>query len=184
MVATIVAAARALGVEDLADGSERASGHSLRCTGAQGLVRLGWRADAVQLMGRWESEAVRRYTRLAALEAPIGLPVAMADLCGIPLDVVPPVDTAPSPAAEPEPVAPVPRQWVLNVDTGMYHLATTTDGRARCGWLYSRSGLRGEEPPPWHLVTCKSCAPVLYKRLKAEAQAAADRLRLHPDSAA
>ena len=35
MVASIVLAARALGVVDLADGSERASGHSLRCTGAQ-----------------------------------------------------------------------------------------------------------------------------------------------------
>ena len=184
MTASIVHAARCLGVVDLADGSERASGHSLRCTGAQGLIRLGWRTDAVQLMGRWESEAVRRYTRLAALESPATLPAALVQLCGVPLSEVPPVDVPPSAAAVPEPPAPPPADWVLNTETAMYHLATGVEGRARCGWRYSRTGLRGSEPPPWHLVTCKSCAPALYKKLKAEASRAASNLRAHPDSSA
>ena len=52
MVATIICAARQLGVTDLPDGSLRVSGHSLRSTGAQGLISLGWRADAVRLQGR------------------------------------------------------------------------------------------------------------------------------------
>ena len=70
MTSTIIHAARFLGVVDSADGSERVTGHSLRPTGAQGLILMGWRADAVKLMGRWDSEAVRRYTRTAALHAP------------------------------------------------------------------------------------------------------------------
>ena len=70
MTATILEAARRLGVTDNPDGSEKVTGHSLRCTGAQGLIGLGWRQDAVQLMGRWQSEAVQRYTREAALCAP------------------------------------------------------------------------------------------------------------------
>ena len=67
MTETIVTAARALGVRDAPDGAERVSGHSLRCTGAQGLIRRGWSADAVRLMGMWESDVVLRYSRLAPL---------------------------------------------------------------------------------------------------------------------
>ena len=52
MTETVVSAARRLGVVDLPDGSQRVTGHSLRCTGAEGLIRLGWRPDAVQLQGR------------------------------------------------------------------------------------------------------------------------------------
>ena len=74
MVATIVEAARLLGVTPPPDGSERVSGHSLRNTGAQGLTRAGWSPQAVRLMGRWESEAVVRYTRLAPLEYPMAAP--------------------------------------------------------------------------------------------------------------
>merc|ERR1711884_45609 len=84
MVATIVHAARTLGVADLPDGSLRVSGHSLWSTGAQGLISLGWRADAVQLQGRWESESVRRYTREAALDAPSYLAALLILLSGIP----------------------------------------------------------------------------------------------------
>ena len=182
MTATIVHAARALGVVDLADGSERVSGHSLRSTGAQGLIRLGWRHDAVQLMGRWESEAVKRYTRLAALESPVTLPAALSDLCGIPLSDVPPTDSAPSPSAEPEPAIPTPETWILNSETGMYHLPGRESDRARCGWRHLRAGIRGEVPPPWHLVTCKSCAPRLYRQLKEQARATARAVRGHPDS--
>ena len=72
-MATIIFAARHLGVADLRDGSLRVSGHSLRATGTQGLISLGWRADAVHLQGRWLSEAVVRYTREAALHAPMRL---------------------------------------------------------------------------------------------------------------
>ena len=89
MTASIIHAGRLLGVTDMWDGTERLSGHSLRVSVAQGLVRLGWRPDAVQLMGRWESEAVKRYSRLAALEAPTGLPAAFMELCGVAREGVP-----------------------------------------------------------------------------------------------
>ena len=142
MVDTIITAARHLGVTDHPDGSERATGHSLRCTGAQGLVRLGGRQDAVQLQGRWQSEAVRRYTRDAALEAPSELASVVMALCGIARTEVPP-----SPPPEPEPSAPSQADWAMNARTSMYHLASGVGGRARCGWLYGSTGIRGQRPP-------------------------------------
>ena len=51
------------------DGSERITGHTLRATGAQGLTRLGIDLWAIQLMGRWGSDVVRRYVREVALES-------------------------------------------------------------------------------------------------------------------
>ena len=74
VVATIQRAAGLLGVQDAPDGSERITGHSLRPTGAQGLVRRGWSVWAVQLMGRWGSEVVKGYLRLAPLDAPLAAP--------------------------------------------------------------------------------------------------------------
>ena len=63
---TIVAAARFLHLPAMAaDGSERISGHSLRATGAQGLSRLGLDLWAIQLLGRWGSDAVKGYVREA-----------------------------------------------------------------------------------------------------------------------
>jgi len=57
-----------LGVELAApDGSERVSGHSLRATGAQGLAAPGVDTWAIELLGRWGSEAVRGYIRDARL---------------------------------------------------------------------------------------------------------------------
>ena len=41
MTSTIVSAGRQLHVADAVDGTFRVSGHSLRCTGAQGLIALG-----------------------------------------------------------------------------------------------------------------------------------------------
>ena len=144
MTATIREAARRLGVVDGPDGSDNITGHSLRCTGAQGLIRLGWRQDAVQLQGRWQSEAVKRYTRDAALYAPSELAQVVMSLCGIVRSEVP----AP-PTPDPEPAAPTPQEWVMNLRTSMYHLASGAEGRARCGWLFAETGVRGSEPPPW-----------------------------------
>ena len=124
MVATIVLAARKLGVVDKRDGSERVAGHSLRTTGAQGLIALGWRADAVQLQGRWESEAVKLYTREAALRAPIDLGVLMALLTGMARSELPP-----PPDASPEPSLPHEHEWILNPVNDMYHLASRTSER-------------------------------------------------------
>jgi len=68
MIATISHAASLLGVElSSPDGSERVSGHSLRATGAQGLAAAGIDTWAIELMGRWGSEAVRGYIREARL---------------------------------------------------------------------------------------------------------------------
>ena len=173
MVSTIQFAARALDVQALTDGSERVSGHSLRATGAEGLVRLGWRPDAVRLMGRWDSEIVRQYTRLAALEAPRGLELDMANLCGIQVAEVP----APA-EAEPEPAHVAGSRWILNPASQIYHVASTTEGRARCGWLFGRAPHAfSDAPPPYFWETCPGCAPKLRASLKAEANAAALNLR-------
>ena len=172
MSATIVAGGRTLGVRDELDGSFKLTGHSLRSTGAQGLISIGWRPDAVQLQGRWQSDTVRRYTREAALYAPDQLVALMMALCGVSREEVPP-----PPAAEPEPPDPPAEEWILNAETGMYHVESSTEGRARCGWIWARTGVRGRVPPPWHLITCKQCVPERRRRLKASAQAAAASVR-------
>ena len=146
MAATIVHAARTLGIKDAPDGAERVSGHSLRTTGAQGLIRLGWRADAVRLMGRWDSEAVRRYTRDAALQAPTGLEALIMRLCGSSrLEVPPPLPSTPEPASSPA------DRWVMNAESDMYHLMSDVPGRARCGWHYERLWGHGGLPTPMAL---------------------------------
>ena len=167
MVATIVHAARLLGVTDLPDGTLRVSGHSLRSTGAQGLISLGWRADAVRLQGRWESDSVRRYTRDAALHAPSELANLLMLLSGL----VRPPDPPPS-TSEPEPPDPPADRWVQNTRShpGIYHLVSATAGKARCGWRFSELGIPVSEPPPWHHLCCKQCAPSYYQQLKAEAR--------------
>ena len=69
MAATFKAAARHLDLpESSPDGLETMSGHTLRVTGAQGLSRLGLDLWAIQLFGRWGSEAVNGYVRLVPLE--------------------------------------------------------------------------------------------------------------------
>ena len=168
MVATIVRAARILGVEGAADGAERVSGHSLRPTGAQGLIMMGWRADAVKLMGRWDSEAVRRYTRTAALHAPSDLTALIVRLCG-----VPPAAAPAPPTSSPEPAAPAAEEWVLNAATDKYHLVDSAD-RARCGWIFARTGVRGSPPPPGYWHVCSTCAPALRSRLKEQAREAGE----------
>ena len=70
MASTIVKAAELLKAPlSSPDGSERITGHTLRATGAQGLARMGIDLWAIQLMGRWGSEVVRRYVREVALES-------------------------------------------------------------------------------------------------------------------
>ena len=74
------------------DLTEQVTRHSLRATGAQGLAKAGLDEWAIQLLGRWGSQAVRAYTREAALEASatwarravLGRPTAAG---GIPTDV-------------------------------------------------------------------------------------------------
>ena len=61
---SIIEAGRLLGLARSApDGSERLTGHSLRVTGAQGLVIRGWDLWTVQLHGRWGSDVIKRYIR-------------------------------------------------------------------------------------------------------------------------
>ena len=75
MADSIREAGRLLGVSACApDGSERLSGHSLRVTGAQGLVLRGWHLWAVQLHGRWGSDVIRRYVRESPLIAAASSP--------------------------------------------------------------------------------------------------------------
>ena len=120
-------------------------------------------------MGRWESEAVKLYTREAALHAPTELTALMMHLCGISRAEVPS-----PPVASSEPARPPPEMWVLNPESDTYHLASGTKGRSRCGWDFARGGgVRGPQPPPWYWTTCGGCAPALRKRLKAQAEAEA-----------
>ena len=51
-----------------ADGATRVSGHSLRVSGAQGLTRMSFPLWAIQLLGRWGSDAVKGYVGDTALE--------------------------------------------------------------------------------------------------------------------
>ena len=69
MARTFVKAAEFLGVPTTTpDGSETITGHSLRVTGAQGLARIGLDLWTIQLIGRWGSDAIKRYVRLVPLE--------------------------------------------------------------------------------------------------------------------
>ena len=69
MADTFRSAAEHLGLPaEVPDGSAGITGHSLRATGAQGLARLGLELWAIQLIGRWGSEAVKAYVREVPLE--------------------------------------------------------------------------------------------------------------------
>ena len=88
MADSIKEAGRLLGVAASApDGSERLTGHSLRVTGAQGLVLRGWHLWAVQLHGRWGSDVVRRYIRESPLIAAASSP-GLTGVAGLELDAV------------------------------------------------------------------------------------------------
>ena len=67
---TIIQAAKFLEIPlESPDHSERVSGHSLWSTGAQGLARAGLELWAIQLIGRWGSDAVKSYVRYAFVGA-------------------------------------------------------------------------------------------------------------------
>ena len=88
MADTVREAGRLLGVAASApDGSERITGHSLRVTGAQGLVLRGWHLWAVQLHGRWGSDVVRRYVRESPLIAAASSP-CLTGSAGMELEAV------------------------------------------------------------------------------------------------
>ena len=176
MAETIVAAAARLGVRDSPDGTLKVTGHTLRSTGAQGLIRMKWRPDAVRLMGRWESEVVRAYTRLAPLESPTEPTIpeeliqAIMELTGVARAAVPPT---PPWIPKPEPrLEDIPEEeWIFHVAPDKFHLAGPTAGRARCGWNYARAVVhRGVAPPPWYWVLCSGCSPGLRAKLKEEAE--------------
>ena len=185
MVATILVAARLLRVEPPADGSERVSGHSLRSTGAQGLIRAGWSPQAVRLMGRWESETVARYTRLAPLEYPMAaLPFAPVDLeaelverCGARRPAAREALPDGASVALPEGVEVVGTElcWVMNITSGVHHLALRrrprgSRPRTLCGWRYADAPHAAEAPPPsFFWVVCSSCAPATRAVLKGTA---------------
>ena len=85
---TIVEAGRLLGIARAApDGSERITGHSLRVTGAQGLVMRGWDLWTVQLHGRWGSDVIKRYARDSSLNA-AALGLGPASRQGLDLEAV------------------------------------------------------------------------------------------------
>ena len=176
MVDTIVHAARQLRVPPSPDGTERPSGHSLRATGAQGLIALGWTPESVRLQGRWASEAVDRYTRLAPLAAQLSSSSCsavghdLANRTGAPAE--PLVAEAALCTAGGEEVG---REWLLNTSSRKHHLLLppghpNRGSRAVCGWLYvdcrHATLPRGLPEPqlPWEV--CTSCAPSYKAALK------------------
>ena len=87
MVSTLVKAAEALGAPTRTpDGAERVSGHSARVTGAHGLAQAGLDTWAIQLLGRWGSDAVLGYIRDAPLLQASSW--AAKALRGLPLGIV------------------------------------------------------------------------------------------------
>ena len=81
---TIIQAAKFLEIPlESPDHSERVSGHSLRSTGAQGLARAGLELWAIQLMGRWGSDAVKSYVRDAFVGASEGWAKRVVDQADI-----------------------------------------------------------------------------------------------------
>jgi len=102
MAETIRVAATAQGIEAPLDGSERVSGHSLRVTGAQGLAQLGVDMWAIQLLGRWGSEAVRGYVRDTLLARAAGRAASAArnrDLDSLVAEVLRRLEEARAPSA-------------------------------------------------------------------------------------
>ena len=89
MADTIIEAGRLLGVpRSSPDGSERITGHSLRVTGAQGLVMRGWDLWTVQLHGRWGSDVVSRYVQDSPLIAAASCSPSSSGWAGFELEAV------------------------------------------------------------------------------------------------
>ena len=193
MTDTIVRAARLLGVGDAPDGAERISGHSLRVTGAQGLVVLGWPSEAVRLMGRWESKDVERYVRLAPLErllahGPPGGPSLFPGFhpLGDTTAALTPTTAAPSSrgggssssssSPAPEGRTRATARWVINLETAVHHVIRKHDpSTAVCGWVFGEAE-HAVVPPgapgpvgPWDI--CGLCDPETKASLAAEEQA-------------
>ena len=189
MTESIVYAARLLGVQDAPDGAERVSGHSLRVTGAQGLVILGWPSEAVRLMGRWESKDVERFIRLAPLErilafGPPGGPTLFPGFP--PLGGASPASAptlSPSspgsssacsssssgPATSPSGIS----RWVINLETGVHHVITKhRPSTSVCGWDFEDMEHAvvppGAPGPVGHWDVCGLCDPELKGALAAE----------------
>merc|ERR1711884_85272 len=77
---------------------------------------------------------------------------------------------------KPEPrLEDIPEEaWIYHEAQDKYHVAGPKDGRARCGWAYSRAVFHsGVAPPPWYWVLCSGCSPGLRAKVKEEAEATA-----------
>jgi len=191
MTETIIHAATLLGIELAApDGTERVSGHSLRATGAQGLAAAGIDTWAIELLGRWGSDAVRGYIRDARLASAASMAKQVAN--AVPLeDLVrrlvaeagtQPVTTAINVAeplrhavelarleARPGAEGPI---YVANTATGVIHRSIIGPGEAAaggwsaaCGWRYGLSVLADLTPPARlpadYRLYCTRCLPAL-----------------------
>ena len=144
------------------------------------MILAGWSPEAVRLMGRWSSEVVERYTRLAPLQphlrrAALARVVAeVQERCG---GGGASELAAAFPAPEPAPEAP--RNWVLNTKSRMHHLMLPEGhpegaGRAVCGWAFGASphaALPAHLPEPkllWEV--CSTCAPTYKDGLRAQVE--------------
>jgi len=203
MTETIIRAATLLNVELAApDGTERVSGHSLRATGAQGLAAAGVDTWAIELLGRWGSEAVRGYVRDARLASASSMARRVAE--AIPLEelvrrIV--AEAGPRPSATAINVdAPLQQAvelahaealpstgdpiLVTNTATGVVHRSVIGPGQAAagawtaaCGWRYGLAVMADVTPsarlPADYRLYCKRCLPDMrHRRREALATAA------------
>ena len=128
-------------------------------------------------MGRRESEAVVRYTRLAPLDYPMAAPPASPP--GLATELVQRCGVTADSAQEALPEGPGEGSgalmWVMNLSSGIQHLAATagpprTQKRTLCGWHYTRAPHAAEAPSPKYFwLVCSSCAPATRALMKSEA---------------
>ena len=104
--------------------------------------------------------------RGAASHAPTELDAIILRLTGL---ICPPY---PPSSSEPELPSVQEQAWVQNTRSppGIFHLTSSTPGKARCGWRFGASGLPSSQPPPGYHLCCKQCAPAHYHRLNAGAR--------------
>ncbi|CAE7612791.1 unnamed protein product [Symbiodinium sp. KB8] len=135
-------------------------GHAARVAGATFLALRGVPVAIIQLIGRWSSTAVERYTQQAPLAVAPGIPAQALAL--------PAIDFVPAPVSAEKAVMPAATttHYVMNCRTRLLHKPAAEEAeteraewQARCGWPYGvRQFFRLHDLPP-NPSLCRRCFP-------------------------
>ena len=113
--------------------------HVCRVSGSQFLTRLGYPLETVQLIGRWGSDAVRRYVQEAPLSCPSG---SSARLCINKTPTQRTVRTMVKKYLE----TITSKFWVKNTSTNVIHISGAPEFSTEnihwhtlCGWRYGQA---------------------------------------------